>query len=117
MADDRIRDDDSLVPPGGEMPGFFEEPAIVVHKVEGGKVGFAICTAVFDERMDTPAVYGIIISDLIDHLAASYASTTGRDAKDVRAQLHKVVRDEERFKEKDPARGRGRGATIFPKRN
>ena len=116
MADDRIKDDDSLAPPGGEMPGFFEDPAIVVHKVEDGKVGFAICTQVFDAGMDQPTIYGIIISDLIDHLAASYAATTGRDAKDVRAHLHKVVRDEERFKEKDPTRGRGRGATIFPRK-
>ena len=51
------------------------------------------------------------MSNLLDNLAAAYQRTAGRDQRDVRAAIVKVVRDEDRFKEKDPTRGAARGAT------
>jgi hypothetical protein len=115
---DRVEDDDSLIPPGGRPPNFFAHPVVIVHKVEEPAVlGYVISLAEIDENMDTPAVAGIMLSDLLDHLAKAYAAASGRDQRDVRAAIFKVMRDEDRFKEKDPTRGGQRGATMWPKRN
>jgi hypothetical protein len=51
-----------------------------------------------------PILYGVAISDLLDHLAAAVHDMTGRDSRDIREQILKVMRDEDRFKEKDPTR-------------
>ena len=57
-------------------------------------------------------LFGIAISDLIDHIADAYHQTTGRDVRDIRARIVKVLRDEDRFKEKDPKRTQMSGRVI-----
>jgi len=49
-------------------------------------------------------LFGVALSDLIDHIADAYHQTTGRDIRDIRSTLVKVLRDEDRFKEKNPTR-------------
>ena len=113
---DRVQDDDSLIPPGGDPSGFFRNPLIIVHQIEDGSLRYVISLGPIDKTMDDPRVAGVLLSDLLDHLAAAYQATTGRDQRDVRAAIFKVMRDEDRFKEKDPTRGAARGATIWPRK-
>jgi hypothetical protein len=115
VTEDRIRDDDSLLPPDGRPPSFIKNPAMIVHKQDDGKLGFVVAVPVLDEAMDDPRYFGVALSDLLDHVASAYSAVTGRDQRDVRRQLFKTMQDEERFKEKDPKRGSGIGATIWPK--
>jgi hypothetical protein len=49
-------------------------------------------------------LFGVAISDLIDHIANAFHQSTGCDVRDVRAKIVKVLRDEDRFKEKGPKR-------------
>jgi hypothetical protein len=113
---DRIQDDDSLIPPGGDPSGFIRNPIIVVYKTDDGGVRYLISFGDINENMDDPRVAGVLLSDLLDHIAAAYQATTGRDQRDLRAAISKVMRDEDRFKEKDPSRGAARGATIWPRK-
>jgi hypothetical protein len=109
---ERIRDDTSIEEP---TSGYIEAPAIIVHRTEGG-YQYIIGIGNVDERADSPEMFGVMMSDLLDHIAAAYHDATGRDQRDIRAQLFKVMRDEDRFKEKDPTRGGGRGRTFLGRR-
>ena len=113
---DRVQDDDSLIPPGGDPSGFFRNPLIIVHQIEDGSLRYVISLGPIDKTMDDPRVAGVLLSDLLDHLAAAYQATTGRDQRDVRAAIVKVMRDEDRYKEKDPMRGNPKGATVWPRK-
>jgi hypothetical protein len=57
-------------------------------------------------------LFGVAISDLIDHIANAFHQSTGRDVRDVRAKIVKVLRDEDRFKEKDPKRAQMSGRIV-----
>jgi hypothetical protein len=113
---DRVQDDDSLIPPGGDPSGFIRNPIIIVHKIDDGSIRYLLSLGEIDEHLDDPRAVGILLSDLLDHLAAAYQTTTNRDQRDLRAAIFKVMRDEDRFKEKDPSRGTARGATIWPRK-
>jgi len=90
-------------------------PIIIVERTDDDKQLFRLHITELDPMANDPIKFGIIMSDLIDHLAAAYHDTTGRDLRDIRAQIVKVMRDEDRFKEKDPKRGQLTGITIMPK--
>jgi hypothetical protein len=111
---DRIKNDDTLEEPTN---GYIENPAIIVHRADNGEYRYIIGVGVADESADDPTLFGIMMSDLLDHIAAAYHGTTGRDERDIRAQLFKVMRDEDRFKEKDPTRGNARGRTFLGARS
>ncbi len=113
---DRVQDDDSLIPPGGDPSGFIRDPIIVVHQADDESIRYLISLGGIDKNLDDPRPVGIVMSDLLDHLAAAYQKTTGRDQRDVRAAIVKVMRDEDRFKEKDPTRGNPKGATVWPRK-
>lgn len=114
---DRVQNDDSLIPPDGQPPNFIERPIIIVHNIGGGRQGYILNLTELDPALNEPGAYGIVLSDLLDHIAAAYYRTTGRDERDIRAQIAKVMKDEDCFKEKDPSRGRMKGATIMPPKN
>ena len=76
---------------------------------------FRLNISEIDPMHSTPAVFGILLSDLLDHIAADYAGVSNRDERDIRVSILKIMRDEDRFKEKDPCRGSSRGVTIMPK--
>jgi hypothetical protein len=107
---ERIRDDDTLERP---TSGYVEEPAIIVHRTDDGKFGYIIQPTIVDNLGNKPSLFGILMSDLLDHIAAAYKGISGRDERDIRAQIFKVMRDEDRFKEKDPTRGDQRGKTFL----
>src|SRR5215831_1158001 len=71
-------------------------PLFIADMVDEDTVMFHVLHADRDYRD-----FGMAISDLIDHIANAYHQTTGRDFRDVRASIMKVVRDEDRFKKKD----------------
>jgi len=67
--------------------------------------------------MTEHALFGVVLSDLLDHIARAYHQATGRDERAIREAVLKVMRDEDRFKARDPSRGSMSGATVFPQRN
>lgn len=112
---DRVRRDDSLKD-FADRP-IVERPVIIVEMTDDGKQQVRILIGELDQQTNDPRLFGILMSDLLDHIAAGYHHCTGRDERDVRAELVKVMRDEDRFKEKDPTRGKLTGATVMPRRN
>ena len=109
---ERIRDDDALERP---TSGYIREPVIIVFKPDDGSnsIQYIIDISAVDEQTADPRIFGILMSDLLDHIANAYRSITGRDTRDIRQHIFKVMRDEERFKEKDPTRANARGKTFF----
>lgn len=112
---DRVTEDDDLKEIAGRT--ILYRPIIIVEATEDGKQQYRLHLAELDQMMNKPKLYGIVLSDLLDHIAAAYHQISGRDARDVRYYILKTLRDEDRFKDKDPSRGRQRGATIMPPRN
>lgn len=114
---DRVKDDPNLIPPDGRPPSFIKNPILIVCTSDEGKQDYHVVVQELDESGADPRAFGILMSDLLDHVAAAYSAVCGRGRRDVRAQLKKVMLDEDRFKDKDPQRGAARGATIWPRRN
>lgn len=112
---DRVKEDDSLKDVIGRT--ILYRPIIIVEAIDDEKLQYRLHLTELDPMMNEPKLYGLILSDLLDHIAAAYGQSAGRDPRDVRYEIFKVMRDEDRFKEKDPSRGGLRGTTIFPPRN
>jgi hypothetical protein len=112
--DERIKQDKSLAE---HVTGRIEihRPVVVIDMDDDGRYLYRLHISEADPQTNNPIIFGIILSDLVDHLAMAYHDLTGRDVRDVRAQLFKVMRDEERFKQKNPSRGEPRGITVMPK--
>jgi hypothetical protein len=111
----RIKEDSDLARVAEE--NIIRRPIIVVEKTDDDREQFRIHIDAMDRNGMDPRLFGILISDLLDHIAAAYHRQTGRDERAVREQIVKTMRDEDRFKVNDPSRGGARGTTIFPKRN
>ena len=111
---DRIKDDPSLAE-HVTGPIQIHRPVIIIDRDDEGRCIYRIHVSEVDPQTDDPRVFGIILSDLLDQLARAYRDLTGRDTRDIHAHILKVMRDEDRFKEKDPARGNLRGVTIMPR--
>jgi hypothetical protein len=95
-----------------DKPRLITDPVVLV---EQGKDGEALRFTLHPEFFahNNAAGWGVLLSDLIDHIAYMGATMNGRDVRDVRAAIVKVLRDEDRFKEKDPERAPQRGAFSF----
>lgn len=111
-----MKNDKSLADdiPSGEGPHFIENPKIIVHG-DHDTNKFLINLTGFDPSANDPIRAGILMSDLIDHIAHAYGDVSKRDWRDIRDHIIKVIRDETRFKDKDPNRGNMRGFTLLPK--
>jgi hypothetical protein len=94
-----------------EVPRFVKDPVVIVTKEPDASFKIYVM-----HIPDEPIILGILLSDIADHFAAAYAGYTGRDQRDVRTQLVKIMRDEDRFKQKDPKRGVGVGSFILPRK-
>lgn len=92
-------------------------PLIIVEQTERNTQQYRVFLSEMGHLGSDPREFGIILSDLADHIARAYHNISGRDVKDIRAQLIKVMRDEDRFKEKDPKRGNLTGHTDVGKPN
>jgi hypothetical protein len=111
---DRVKDDPTLRPQDPTQDERISAPVIIVHKVLGD-YQFLIFPAEVDPPVTDPRAFGILISDIIDHIARCYYDVTGMDERLIREGILRIVRDEQRFKDKDPTRGHSRGTTLMPK--
>jgi hypothetical protein len=100
-----------------------ERPIIIVHKIgDQGALRFVIDLAEMIRPETTigpgettvgPGAPGIILSDLLDHIAHAYHQIVpDRDEREIRSDILKVMRDEDRFKEKDPSRSGMEGGLV-----
>jgi hypothetical protein len=112
---DRVKEDESLKDIAGRT--ILYRPIIIIEAIDGGRQQYRLHLSELDAHMNEPATYGVLLSDLLDHIAAAYRGATGRDERDLRAQIMKVLQDENRFKDKDPSRARLRGITVKPAAN
>lgn len=112
---ERITEDESMKDFAGRT--ILYHPVIIVEKQDDGKLLYRLHLSELDEHMMQPKLFGIVLSDLLDHIAAAYHQQSGRDSRDIRYEVLKVLRDEDRFKDKDPSRGHSRGASILPQRS
>lgn len=108
-----MKEDDSLKDEADRT--ILYHPVIIVEQTEDNKQLYRLHLTELDQMANTPKLFGIVLSDLVDHIARAYHHSTGRDERDIRRDIVKVMRDEDRFKEKDPARGNLRGVTIMPR--
>lgn len=111
---DRVTEDDGLKDVHGQT--IIYRPIIIIEHTDDAKCQYRLHLSELDPLMKEPKLYGIMLSDLLDHIAAAYSQLSARDPRDVRNEIFKVMRDEDRFKEKDPSRGAQRGTTIMPQR-
>lgn len=112
---DRIKHDPTLsMPQDGQR---IDRPVIIVHQVAGNRTQYLVFLQEIDPSLSDPRAAGIILSDLVDHIARGYHDVTGNDERLIRESIYKVMRDEERFKQRDPARGGSTGRTEIPRRN
>lgn len=100
-----------------EEPTVISRPLIIVEATERGTQKYHVFLSHLDQFGSDTRAFGIILSDLADHIAMAYHQSTGRDVKDIKAELVKIMRDEDRFKERDPKRGNLTGHTDFGNRN
>ena len=92
-------------------------PVIIVEALDENRLQYRLHLAELDPLGNESKLYGIVLSDLLDHIAAAYHQSTGRDERDIRYEILKVLRDEDRFKTDDPGRAKLRGRTIMPPRS
>jgi hypothetical protein len=105
--------DDDLDVEGGAI---LNRPIIIVEALdEGGR--FRLQLNEVDPSMDSPGIFGVILSDLVDHIAAAYQQSTGVDQRFAQHDIMKVLLDENRAKDKDPNRAVARGKTFTPLRS
>jgi len=109
---DYIQQDDTLKDIADQT--ILYRPIIIVEAIEGDQQQYMLHLTELDPMLKQPKLFGILLSDLVDHIAAAYHQTTGRDQRDVRRDILTTLRDEDRFKEKDQMRVQQRGVTITP---
>ena len=62
-----------------------------------------------DPFLSKPTIYGVVVSDIIDHIAAAYAQLTGADMVALSEAILATARREHKFKKDDPSRSQMRG--------
>jgi hypothetical protein len=108
----RVQEDDDLQDAAGSTTIY--RPIIVIEQTDDNEQLYRLHLEELDPHGNKPKLYGIILSDLLDHIAAAYHRITGRDGRDIRYDIMKVFKDEDRFKTNDPKRGRSRGTILSP---
>lgn len=86
-----------------DLPGFVANPIIVIHG-DGEDQRHIIDIAQVDEAANEPALFGILISDLVDHVAKAYHDLTDAPESAIKARIMRAILDENRFKCRDPER-------------
>jgi hypothetical protein len=104
----RVKDDPNLTESG--EPRMLERPIIIVEQSRDGSQRYLIFPEELDPQLESPASFGILLSDLLDHIASTYRSMTGQDEQALRDVIFKIMLEENRLKDADPSRGEPRGA-------
>lgn len=111
-----IEDDPTLTPPPEGRPVYFENPILIVNRRDDGSIGYVFAPNEiepgFDPMGDKIFAGGILLSDILDHMAHAYSATTGMTQDACRKALWREARDENRLKERDPDRYKARGFTT-----
>jgi hypothetical protein len=98
------------------MTTSIEKPIITVSKIgTEGKTKVAIdVMALLDPTGGLgPIIPGIVLSDVLDHLArAIHRTVPDRSERDIRNDILESMRNEDRFKQEDPARGDMSGGLV-----
>lgn len=102
---DRVAPDPAL-----ELEDFANAIALISQSPDGS-CQFAISNFL-DPECKTIGLYGILLSDFIDHIAMMYASQTGEKQEILRKRLLKHLATEEREKKRDARRGNLTGRYI-----
>jgi|SRR5262245_41070864 len=98
----------------GEMVRI-DNPLIIIHDDGKKNYQFIINVTNMKRTGDDLCVFaGILMSDLIDHIAFAFRGHLGRDERDIRSVIFKVMKDEDRFKQKDPSRASAFGKFFTP---
>ncbi len=105
---DRVTTDPTLR--GSPQQKILQRPIVIVEQMDNGSQQYFIHANELDPNMTRPEMFGILLSDLLDHIVASYRVATGRDERALRDSIFKVMKDENRFKDADPSRGNARGS-------
>lgn len=94
-----------------------QDPIVIIKDNGDGKQGYIISVTSLDPKANEPERFGVILSDLIDHIAHAYEDVGLGKYADLRAHILKTLNKEDEFKRKDPKRGGISGTTIMPKTN
>jgi len=86
---------------------------VAVEIIDDNALLFRLSLKNSDPDMSQPGMFGIVLSDLVDHIALAYHQASGLDVRAVRREIVKVMADEERLKKSDPGRAPARGKTSF----
>jgi hypothetical protein len=67
-------------------------PIIIVEMDENNEPFYRLRLNELDERLNEPGLFGIVLSDLIYHIAHAYSHVTDRDQRDIEAEIAEVCR-------------------------
>ena len=112
----RVKDDAELLKPITEAMEI-HRPIALIHAVESGRNEFLLHFSEIDPMLDKPYAWGILMSDLLDHIAAAYVGHGYRTEREARDRILRAMKKENQLKEDDPSRGGQTGATLRPKAN
>ena len=73
---DRVKDDHNLSDPGDER--VLERPVIIVEQLNDGNLRYLIFPEELDSGLNSPESFGVLLSDLLDHIASTYRSLRPR---------------------------------------
>jgi hypothetical protein len=105
----RIKEDPNLRQLGESR--VIVDPIIIVEACGGG-TRFRLFPDTLKGEVNCPVGFGIILSDLIDHIAKHYSTRTGCDESFARTCLMEVLNGEDRLKDQNPGRGKQVGHTF-----
>jgi hypothetical protein len=90
-------------------------PLLIVFQGEDGLYRFIVRP---DLTVELPIVHlGIVLSDLLDHVAAVLAAINHEHPNTIHAELLNVMRKEDQLKRENPDRGNLKGMTVFSTRH
>lgn len=109
-----VETDNSLTPPDLNKGAQIQNPVIVVFPTpDGGGMKYLIAPLSQDPHLATPAMFGVLLSDLKDQIAKMYADVNAADEKAIGALIVDAMNREDAEKAIDPSRGNMRGRTTI----
>jgi len=87
-------------------------PIVIVEQRDDGSQLHRVFIDELGPLGTEPKCFGFALSDLIDQIAWTYHKSTGREERDIRREIAKVMRYEDQRKDNDP--NSGMRATFVP---